>query len=101
MRRTRCCAEIRYNYILKDTLFDHLIGAAKHGKRNRDAQCLGCPQIDNQLDLGGLLNRQIGGLVALEDASSIVANEPVVFGFTAAIAHEATGGDEPAQFVAG
>ena len=41
-------------------LFDHLIGAAKQRKRYAQTEVLGSFQVDNKLDLGGLLNWKIG-----------------------------------------
>ena len=38
-------------------LLDHLVGAAEDRKRNRDAQRLGSPQVDEQLNFGCLLDR--------------------------------------------
>src|SRR5215475_4386961 len=48
-------------------LFDHLIGPCEERRWNRQAECLGGLQVDDQLELGGLLHRQIGRFGALED----------------------------------
>ena len=46
-------------------LFDHLVGAADQRQRNGEAERLGSLQVDDKLDFGGLLDRQIGRLLAL------------------------------------
>ena len=51
--------------------FDHLIGAGKQTGGYRDAERLGGLKIDYKLDSFNLLDRQIGGLVALEDPTRV------------------------------
>jgi hypothetical protein len=41
-------------------LFNHVVGAGEHTGRNRDTQSLCCLLIDDQLELGRLLNWQLG-----------------------------------------
>ena len=41
-----------------------------------EAKCLGGFQIDDQFELGRLLDRQIGGLFALEDAIDVTCCAP-------------------------
>src|SRR5262249_17007970 len=48
-------------------LLDHLIGSCKQRWRDRQAEGLGGLQVDNQLELRGLLNREIPWFGALED----------------------------------
>ena len=48
------------------SLFDHLVGAADQRQRNGEAERLGSLQVDDQLDFGGLLDRQVGRLLAFE-----------------------------------
>jgi hypothetical protein len=43
-------------------LFDHLVGAGEQRRRHLDAERLRGGQIDNQLELGRLLDRKVGGL---------------------------------------
>ena len=46
------------------SLLDHLVGAGEQRRRNVDAKRLRGLEIDHQLELGRLLDRQIGGLFA-------------------------------------
>ena len=80
--RKRTCAahEPMYAKCQKRTLarlFDDLVGASDECVRDVNAQCLGSLEVDGQLDLGYLLDRQVGGLLALEDAASIDTSLPV------------------------
>ena len=60
-------------------LFDHKVGAAKRRKRYGKAEGLGGFQIDDQLDLGGLLNWKIGWLFTIENAGSVISWRHVRF----------------------
>jgi len=46
-------------------LFDDLVGASKKQLRDGNTECLGGLEVDDEFDLGGLLDRQIGRLLAL------------------------------------
>src|SRR5947207_13131160 len=54
-------------------LFDHLIGAGEERRGNVDADRLGGFQIDHEIELGCLLDRQLAGLIVSEDAADIDA----------------------------
>jgi hypothetical protein len=55
-------------------LFDHRVGAQEEGGRHVEAEHLGRRHIDGELELGGLLDRQVAWLGALEDATRIGAD---------------------------
>ena len=48
-------------------LFDHLIGPEQHGLGNREAQRPGGLEIDDELELGCLLDRKILRIGAAKD----------------------------------
>ena len=50
-------------------LFDHLVGASDEWLRNCEVECLGKLEVDGQLDLRHLLNRQVANLFAFENAT--------------------------------
>src|SRR5262245_4530766 len=72
--------------------FDDLVGAAKHRRRQRKAEHLGRFEIDYQLVLGRRLYRQVGWLLALEDAIDVAGRLPVQIGETGSIGNQAAGG---------
>jgi hypothetical protein len=49
--------------------FDHLVGAGEQLRWNFEAKCLGSLEIDDELEFCGLHHRQIGWLLAFEDAA--------------------------------
>ena len=57
-------------------LFDHLVGAAEERERDGDAERAGSLQIEDQLELGFLLHRQVGRILAFENAADINADRP-------------------------
>src|ERR1051325_10098744 len=68
---------------------DHLVGAGQERLRNREAECLCGLQIDYQLQLRGLLNRKIGGLLAVENSANVDAGQPVRIRKACSVAHQA------------
>jgi hypothetical protein len=67
-------------------LFDHLIGAQQEGLGHLEAEHLGGGEIEDQVELGRLLDRQVAGLCAAQNLIDIVrgaagcAASPSVFG---------------------
>jgi hypothetical protein len=78
-------------------LLNHLVGEAEQWQRTRQAKCRGGLEIDDQLDLRGPLNRQIGRLLAVENSPGVDADRSVIFRFTASVARQAAGRGELAK----
>src|SRR5256885_11528273 len=58
---------------------DHLVGAGEQRRGNFQAEDARGLRVDDQLELGGLLDRKVGRLGALENAADIDALLPVRF----------------------
>src|SRR5262245_5094343 len=71
------------------SLFDYLVGAGEQRLRHREVEGPGGFEVDKQLEFRGLLDRQIGGLRAVEDLSGVNALKAVKSGKTGSIADQA------------
>src|SRR6476661_9718156 len=71
------------------SLLDHLIGARREPGRQVKAECLGGFQVDHELEPGGLIDRQVGGLFALENPSDVESGTTISIQSVVAIAHQA------------
>src|SRR5215471_32560 len=76
--------------------FDYLIGNGEHLVRNLETERLGGLEVYDQLDFRGSLDRQIGGLLALENPAGVNAGNTGRVWDTAAVAHQAAGRGERA-----
>src|SRR5215467_10784238 len=78
---------------------DHLVGAGRQCGRHFEAQHLCGAQIDDEFELGWLHDRQVGGMLALENSRSINADLTISVGKACSITHETAGRDVLAQFI--
>jgi hypothetical protein len=60
--------------------FDHLVGNREHAGRNREAKRLSGLEVDHQLELGRSQDRQVGGLLALENPTGVDAGLAIGIG---------------------
>ena len=73
-----------------DNLIDHLVGECEQQIRHGEAQRPGGLKIDDQLVLDWSLDRQVGGLLALEDAVDVAGRPPIIIEHVISIGQEAT-----------
>src|SRR4051812_22375330 len=83
------------------TSFDHLVGAGKNRDRECYTESLCGPEINDQLDFNGLLDRQFLGLLALENAADVDACQAISVPDAGTVAHETTRNGEVAKRVNG
>ena len=69
-------------------LFDHQVGAAEQRQRYGKTECVGGFQIDNQFDLGSLLDWKISRLLPLEDPAGVCSEQTVRLLEIGSVAHE-------------
>src|SRR5262245_46470944 len=72
-------------------LFDHLVGDLLKMQRHVNTKCLGGLDIDHQLELRGLLDRQIDGLLTLENPTGVDSIQTMRIRKTASVAYQAAG----------
>src|SRR5436190_4233504 len=82
------CHKETYAVQQKIFLLDHLVGASREPGRYVEAERLGSFQVDHELEPGGLIDRQVGGLFALENPSDVEASPAIRIRSVVAIAHQ-------------
>jgi len=75
-------------------LFDQLVGEQLDRIGHVEAKCPGRLQVDQKLEFGGLCDRQVGGLHALEDLTGVNADLTKHVWNIGPIAHQPTGFDK-------
>ena len=71
-------ADVELAALVEHGLLDHLVRSQEQRLGNREAESLGSLEIDDQLELGGLLDGEVGGFGALEDLVDIEGGPPIM-----------------------
>ena len=66
--------------MVEHALFDHLVCLEEDRLRNREPQRLGRFEVDDQLELRGLLDGEIGGLGAFQNLVHVGGGAPEALG---------------------
>ena len=96
-KRPSWCAAANYRDGPKPevaVLFDHLVGDRKYTRRNSQGERLGGLEIDDQLELGWLLDREIAGLRTTQNLVDVVCRAPEPFRGAWSVGHERAGFDD-------
>src|SRR5215475_9088503 len=75
---------------VRPRLLNHLVSATEQSGCYREAKCLRRFEIDDQIDLGCLLDRHVGRLFTLENSASVRAGLPPGLRKVRSIAHQGT-----------
>src|SRR3954454_23519106 len=73
--------------------FDYLVRAGEQRRRHLEAERLGGLEVDNEFVLGRGLHRQVGGLLAIEDAINVAGCSLVLIDVVKAKGDQAAAGD--------
>src|SRR5262249_46083760 len=72
-------------------LLDHLVSAGEQRRRHGEADRPGSLQIDDELELGGLQDREVCWFFALEDAAGINTDLAIAIRIARSVAHQSAG----------
>src|SRR5215471_3581573 len=70
---------------------DHLVGSLEQRRRDREAEGLGGLEVDDELELRGLLDGEVARRGAFEDLVDVERGAPKQVNNVRAVGHEATG----------
>src|SRR5215472_9144959 len=79
--------------------FNHLSGERAQRKRDRNPERLRGLEVDDQVELSRLLHRQLSRLLTLEDTPGVGADQAVLVGDAAPIAHQRAGSGKLAKLI--
>src|SRR5437764_11539271 len=85
--------------MLADALLDDLVGPLEQRLRDGEPERFGGLEVDDQLELGGLLDGKIAGLRALEDLIHVRGRPPEQIVKVWPIGHEAAGAHDKLTLV--
>src|SRR5215813_11840170 len=69
-------------------LFDHLVGDGEQPRREAEAECPGGVEVDHELELGRLHDREVGGLLALENPAGVHTGLAIFHGYDCSVAYQ-------------
>src|SRR5580704_14499229 len=83
-------------WALRCRLLDHLIRPLQERRRDREAEGLGGLEVDDELELGGLLDGKVAGFRALEDAVDVSCGSSKVVRDVRSVCEQSTSRNEVA-----
>ena len=89
-KRTFCAAA-------KTSLFNHLVSGVEHRLRYGQVKRFGGFAIDSELGFRGLLERQVGWLLAFQNTTSVDADNAIGVGKIRSVTHQPAGRDKLGQ----
>jgi hypothetical protein len=72
-------------------LFDHLVGEREQPIWHVEAERLGSTEIDDQVEFGRQLHRQVAGFLPFENPAGVDAGAAIGIRLAGSVAHQATG----------